>query len=213
MCCTVRGRLGWGLAVLISLLFEAACSRQSNPQDNEALLAQHRNLGKAFYENPTTKQEAVQEFQQALAHRSGFRARKTELCARAAAGAGHETKPSSFFEEVQRQDPSLPHTWFNLGIYYKRQGDANRAIAQFEGMIARAPVSRSHTISSGRSTGKPNRNTEAQTQFETRRGSRPATGGRAVPALQSLPAGREYRTGEPLPRRFPAYSGSCRKAG
>ena len=31
------------------------------------LLDQHRNLGKAFYENPTTQQEAVAEFQQALA--------------------------------------------------------------------------------------------------------------------------------------------------
>src|SRR5579862_4568369 len=62
---TVRGRLGCGLAVLI--LFESACSRRNNPQNNENLLRQHRNLGKAFYENPTTKQEAVQEFQQALA--------------------------------------------------------------------------------------------------------------------------------------------------
>ena len=51
-----------GLAVGIALLLQAACSRQNNKD----LLTQHRNLGKAFYENPTTKQEAVREFQQAL---------------------------------------------------------------------------------------------------------------------------------------------------
>jgi len=33
----------------------------------EEQLAMHRNLGKAFYENPTTQQLAVSEFQKALA--------------------------------------------------------------------------------------------------------------------------------------------------
>ena len=33
---------------------------------NQDQLARHRNLGKAFYENPTTQQKAVEEFQKAL---------------------------------------------------------------------------------------------------------------------------------------------------
>jgi len=62
MRCTVRGLLRGRLAVAMVLLVETSCSRQVN----DDLLIQHRNLGKAFYENPATQQEAVQEFQQAL---------------------------------------------------------------------------------------------------------------------------------------------------
>ena len=28
-------------------------------------------------------------------------------------------------EKVQQQDPSLPHTWFNLGIAYKRETEVD----------------------------------------------------------------------------------------
>ena len=80
--CTMRGRLGRGLAVALALVLEAACSRQNN----EDLLTQHRNLGKAFYENPTTKQEAVREFRAGARTGPGFRTRETELRARVAAG-------------------------------------------------------------------------------------------------------------------------------
>src|ERR1700691_5669511 len=55
------GRLQIAFVSLVFIL-TVACSKPRN-QD---LLAQHRNLGKAFYENPTTQQLAVREFQQAL---------------------------------------------------------------------------------------------------------------------------------------------------
>ena len=45
-------------------------------------------------------------------------------------------------ERVQQQDPAIPHTWFNLGIQYKKGGTPEstaKAIAQFERMIALDP--------------------------------------------------------------------------
>ncbi|MBL8216130.1 MAG: hypothetical protein JNK87_35745, partial [Bryobacterales bacterium] len=52
----------WGSLATIAIvaLFAAAPSKDD-------LLAQHRNRGKAFYENPTTQPQAVDEFRQALA--------------------------------------------------------------------------------------------------------------------------------------------------
>jgi tetratricopeptide (TPR) repeat protein len=156
--------------VLIPLLVESACSRQNNPQNrpqfNEALLTQHRNLGKAFYENPTTKQEAVQEFQQALALAPDSAREKLNYALALLRASGHDQEAVQRLQEVQRQDPSLPHTWFNLGIYYKRQGDANRAIAQFEGMLARVPSEPIAHYQLGTLYRQLNRNMEAQAQFE-----------------------------------------------
>jgi len=151
--------------VLILLLIEPACSRR-NPQSNEALLTQHRNVGKAFYENPTTKQEAVQEFQQALALAPDSAREKLNYALALLRASGHDEEAVKRLQEVQRQDPSLPHTWFNLGIYYKRQGDANRAIVQFEGMLARAPSEPIAHYQLGTLYRQLNRNMEAQAQFE-----------------------------------------------
>jgi hypothetical protein len=47
-----QSRLGF---VALAFILLATCSKPHN-QD---LLDQHRNLGSAFYENPTTQQEAV----------------------------------------------------------------------------------------------------------------------------------------------------------
>ena len=41
--------------------------RAAGPAAADERLARHRNLGKAFYENPTTQNEAVEEFRKALA--------------------------------------------------------------------------------------------------------------------------------------------------
>ena len=150
----------------IALLFEVACSRQNNRQNNEALLTQHRNLGKAFYENPTTKQDAVREFQQALALAPDSAREKLNYALALLRASGHDEEAVRRLQEVQRQDPSLPHTWFNLGIYYKRQGDANRAIAQFEGMLVRAPLESIGHYQLGALYRQTIRIAEAQTQFE-----------------------------------------------
>src|SRR5437773_7979944 len=101
---------GWlgALAVATVLLVEPACSRQNN-QD---LLTQHRNLGKAFYENPATQQEAVQEFQQALKLAPDSAREKLNYALALLRASGHDEEAVKLLQEVQRQDPSLPHTWF-----------------------------------------------------------------------------------------------------
>jgi hypothetical protein len=42
-------------------------------------------------------------------------------------------------EQVQRQDPALPHTWFNLGIAAKRASEYDKALAQFQHMVELVP--------------------------------------------------------------------------
>jgi tetratricopeptide (TPR) repeat protein len=42
-------------------------------------------------------------------------------------------------ERVQKADPSIPHTWFNLGVTHKKNGDYPRAIAQFRRMAELVP--------------------------------------------------------------------------
>jgi len=151
------------LIALIAILLAAGCSR---PRDVNAL-ERHRNLGKAFYENPTTKQESVGEFQQAFAIAPDSARDKLNYALALLRVEGREAEAVKLLEEVQRQDPSLPHTWFNLGIYYKRRGDANRAIAQFEGMIARAPEEPIGHYQLGTLYQQEKRNAAAQAQFET----------------------------------------------
>src|SRR5579883_964689 len=83
--------------------------------NTEELLAQHRNLGKAFFENPTTQNEAVSEFKAALdlAPKS---TRERLNYALALLHAGKQAEAVELLKQVQQEDPKLPHTYFNLGI-------------------------------------------------------------------------------------------------
>src|SRR5262249_15993317 len=139
-----------------------ACARKNI----EEQLSQYRNLGKAFYENPATHQEAVREFQQALSLAPDSPREKLNYALALLRTSGREEEAVRRLQEVQRQDPALPHTWFNLGIYYKRQADANRAIAQFEGLIARAPDEPIGHYQLGSLYRQLNRNADARMQFE-----------------------------------------------
>src|ERR1017187_2924184 len=58
---SVREQLNYGLARA-----SAAGWLVFGQNPNDPRIWQHRNLGKAFYENPTTHPEAVQELRQAL---------------------------------------------------------------------------------------------------------------------------------------------------
>ncbi len=97
-----------------------------------------RNLGKAFYENPTTQKEAVEEFRQALElNPNSVRERVNYGLALLKNG---DTKPAVVeLEKAQKQDPSIPHTWFNLGIVSKREGNYPRAIEEMRQMIKLVP--------------------------------------------------------------------------
>ena len=137
---------GWlqsrpGRLLLLLLLTAAAFALilygQTGPV-NQNLLWQHRNLAKAFYENPTTQKQAVDEFEKALALAPDS-AREHLNLGLALLRAGEMDKGVAELERVQKQDPSLPHTWFNLGITYKKQGDFDKAFAQFQGMAKLAP--------------------------------------------------------------------------
>jgi tetratricopeptide (TPR) repeat protein len=98
----------------------------------------HRNLGKAFYENPTTQVQAVDEFNKALGL-APTSARERLNYGLALLRAGKTKEGIAEIEKAQKQDPKIPHTWFNLGIAYKKDSQYDKAIAQFEGMNRLVP--------------------------------------------------------------------------
>ncbi len=130
----------------------------------EEQLARHRNLGKAFYENPTTQKESVDEFAKALKLAPNS-TREQLNYALALLRAGRTSEAIALLEKVQKADPKLPHTWFNLGITYKKAGEAEKAIAQFEQMIRlvpREPISHYNLATLYKLEG---RNEDAQREF------------------------------------------------
>src|ERR1039457_2312291 len=122
-----------GVLVLSALLLWAVDSPPLSPS-----LAQHRNLGRAFYENPTTQAEAVVEFKKAL-DLAPDSVREKLNYGLALLHAGKMPEGVAQLKDVERRDPKLPHTWFNLGISYKKAGDTDAAVAQFERMIQLVP--------------------------------------------------------------------------
>lgn len=135
------------IAILLCLLSLSACggreehaSESSVVPDSEVTdeLARLRNLGKAFYENPTTQYEAIDVL------RSAWELAPESTCDRANYGmallrAGEEEKGVVELEAVQAADPQLPHSWFNLGVAYKRTAQYERALEQFERMVELVP--------------------------------------------------------------------------
>jgi len=122
-----------GVAVGAILFVRAAA-----PTVTEERLARYRNLGKAFYENPTTQNEAVEEFRKALALAPNS-ARERLNYGLALLRAGKTAEGIAELRKVQKQDPSIPHTWFNLGIAYKKAGEQEAAIQQFEQIVKLVP--------------------------------------------------------------------------
>jgi len=130
----VRMRRYSVLAVLAGLML---CAQQNRPSNAERLW-QLRNLGKAFYENPTTQAQAVEQFRQALALAPNS-VRERVNYGLALLRAGKTTEGIAELEKAQKQDPKLPHTWFNLAIAYKRQADFDRAMTQLQGALKLVP--------------------------------------------------------------------------
>jgi tetratricopeptide (TPR) repeat protein len=101
-------------------------------------LWQHRNLGKAYYENPMTQVQAVEEFRKALELApDSTRDRVNYGLALLRIGSTKEAMVELL--KAQKQDPHIPHTWFNLGIAYKKNFDYIHATGQFEGMLKLVP--------------------------------------------------------------------------
>ncbi len=133
----LRG-LAAGAVSCALLAFVLAGFGQPGTEQREERLQRLRTLGKAYYENPTTQNEAVEQFRLVVEMNPGsvidqlnyglalLRARKVAEGIR-------------ILEEVQKKDPSIPHTWFNLGIEYKRMGEPLKAIQQLERMAQLVP--------------------------------------------------------------------------
>ena len=120
---------------LLCFLCLAAAQTQSSVEER---LWQHRNLGKAFYENPTTQLQAIAEFRKALLLAPNS-VRERLNYGLALLRAGRSPEGIAELQRVQKQDPSLPHTWFNLGIVYRKNGEFERAIPQLARMIELVP--------------------------------------------------------------------------
>jgi hypothetical protein len=125
------------LTISIAALLIWLTPRGTSAADT-ALIERHRNLGKAFFENPTTHVEAIAEFKKAL-DLAPTSVREKLNYALALLHGNRVPEAIALLEQVQRLDPSLPHTWFNLGIYYKKSDQPEKAVAQFEQMIKLVP--------------------------------------------------------------------------
>ncbi|HEU0123896.1 MAG TPA: tetratricopeptide repeat protein [Bryobacteraceae bacterium] len=127
-----------GLNSRLLVLCAGALLLAQRPAVSPDRLAAVRNLGKAFYENPTTHREAVAEFRKAMALNPGA-ARDRLNYGLALLRAGSMAEGMAELEAVQKQDPKLPHTWFNLGIQWKKQGETEKAVAQLRRFAELAP--------------------------------------------------------------------------
>ena len=125
-----------GLPAVAALIWLALPSHTA-AADNAAL-EQHRNLGKAFFENPTTHAEAIAEFKKAL-DLAPDSVREKLNYALALMHGNRIEEGVALLEQVQKLDPSLPYTWFNLGIYYKKAGQLDKALVEFQQMVKLTP--------------------------------------------------------------------------
>src|SRR3954452_18925546 len=102
----MKAAVAFAIAIVALLVLRAATPA-------EDALQRRRNLGKAFYENPTTHAEAIAELKKAadLAPNS-----LPDRLNYALALLRGERAPEgiAILEAIQGRDPSLPHTWFNL---------------------------------------------------------------------------------------------------
>jgi tetratricopeptide (TPR) repeat protein len=126
------GKAQMALLCLLSFIFLS--SPTYLPPNVREQVWHHRNLGKAYYENPMTQIKAVEEFQQAL-NLVPTSTRDRVNYGLALLRAGKTKEAMAELVKAQKEDPTIPHTWFNLGIAYKKEFDHQKAIEQLEGMI------------------------------------------------------------------------------
>jgi tetratricopeptide (TPR) repeat protein len=101
-------------------------------------LTRLRNLGKAFYENPTTQAQAIEQFKQAVELSPNSTVDRLNY-GLSLLRAGKQQQGVAELLTVQKADPKIPHTWFNLGIEFKKQGETEKSLEQFEGMQKLVP--------------------------------------------------------------------------
>jgi tetratricopeptide (TPR) repeat protein len=183
------------------------------------MLWHHRNLGKAFYENPTTQKEAVEQFREAL-DIAPDSVRERVNYGLALLKNGDTKAAVEELEKAQKQDPSIPHTWFNLAIVAKRDGDYPRAIRELNQFVKLVPDEASGHYNLGslyKLTGKPE---DARNEFEIaekldpnlaaahfqlytayRQANKPADAARELALFQEL---KKRQEGAPIPENVEA---------
>lgn len=132
----VRFRVSKRAAAAVAFVVLASLLISALPQQD--MLWHHRNLGKAFYENPTTSKQAVEQFKEAL-DLAPNSVRERVNYGLALLKNGDTKAAVEELEKAQKQDPAIPHTWFNLGIVAKRDGDYPRAIAEMTEFVKLVP--------------------------------------------------------------------------
>jgi tetratricopeptide (TPR) repeat protein len=156
-------------AFCVCALFAAALLLWLSPATLSAAADQaiehHRNLGKAFFENPTTHAEAIAEFKKALDLAPNSTREKLNY-ALALLHGNRAPEAVALLEQVERLDPTLPHPWFNLGLYYKKSDQPAKALAEFEQMIKLVPDEPIAHYQLGTLYRSANRAAEAIEQFE-----------------------------------------------
>lgn len=125
----------FALSALVCLVLSGAADQ---PQTENQLWL-HRNLGKAFYENPDTHLQAVDELHAALELAPDSVGEQINY-GLALLRAGRTDAGVAELILAQKHDPAIPHTWFNLGITYKRAGDYDKAVEQLRGTIKLVPT-------------------------------------------------------------------------
>ena len=138
----MRSRGSQFAILLVATLLGATASLLGLADSSAAVeerLTRYRTLGKAFYENPTTQAQAVEQFRLAwkLKPKSNIERLNYGLSLLRAAKVQDGITE---LEAVQKADPTIPHTWFNLGIEFKKLGETEKAIAQFEQMAKLVPA-------------------------------------------------------------------------
>ncbi len=180
-------------AVLVSVVLPADTVQER--------LAQHINLGKAFYENPGASRQAVEEFRQAMALAPNS-AREHLNYGLALLRAGRTSEGAAELEKARSLNPSLPHTYFNLGVVYKKEGDFTRALREFEQMARLVPDEAVTHYNLGTLYKLQGQNEKAISEFETAARLDPAL---AAPHFQLFNAYRLAHNTEQAQRELAAF--------
>ena len=170
------GVIGAAIMALAALVLLLGADASQIQQDR---IGRFRNLGKAFYENPTTQPQAVDEFKKALDLAPGS-AREHLNYGLALLHAGKTKEGVAELQIAQKLDPKIPHTWFNLAIAFKKEGDYAPARAQFEGLLRLVPDEPVSHYNLGVLDKNADKRDDAVREFETaeRLGSREAVSGK-----------------------------------
>lgn len=120
-------------------LWMLATAQTPSSPDEDALLQEVRNLGKAFYETPGSSRQAVEQLERALELNPGS-AREHLNYGLALLRAGRRDEGMAQVTEAQKIDRTLPHTYFNLGIEYKKSGEVEKALDQLQQMERLVPT-------------------------------------------------------------------------